>query len=48
MYEEEILNSFYEIGKEEQRFSTRHGMVEFITTKKYINKYLKKTIEFWK
>ncbi len=48
MYVEEILNLFYENEKEEQRFSTRHGMVEFITTKKYINKYLKKAIEFWK
>ena len=39
---EKILKSYYEAYDEDGRLSSKHGMVEFITTMSYIDKYLKK------
>lgn len=40
---EQILNQFYkEICDEEMRLETKHGNVEFLTTTKYVDKYLDK------
>lgn len=36
----EYLKDFYENYNEENRLSTKHGSVEFLTTIKYINRYL--------
>ncbi len=38
---EENLITYYNKFYEERRLSTRHGKIEFITTMKYIHKYLK-------
>ncbi len=38
---EEVLHSFYDKGLEEARFSSKHGLVEFLTTTRYIDKYIK-------
>ena len=35
------LTSYYEAYDEEGRLISKHGMVEYITTMKYIEKYLK-------
>jgi len=35
-----ILTDFYENEDEDARFSTKHGRVEFLTTVRYIDKYL--------
>lgn len=35
-----ILTSFYRDGAENKRLVSKHGAIEFITTTKYINKYL--------
>lgn len=40
MNTEEILKGFYENYDEENRLSSRFGSVEYITTMKYIDKYL--------
>ena len=37
----EIMRSFYEAKEEEGRLATRHGMVEYLTTMRYIKRYLK-------
>ena len=37
----EILTSFYSSRKENDRLTSKHGAIEFITTTKYIEKYLK-------
>ena len=37
----EILNGYYAIKNEDTRFSNKRGMVEFLTTINYIEKYLK-------
>ena len=37
---EKILQNFYYSQEEDNRFSSKHGMVEYITTLKYIDKYL--------
>ena len=37
---EDILQSYYENFDEEDRLSSRHGTIEFHTTKTYINRYL--------
>jgi len=43
MNREEVLNNFYSVDcEEENRLVTKYGQVEFITTTKYIDKYLKK------
>ena len=34
------LTSYYETYDEEGRLISKHGMVEYITTMKYIEKYL--------
>ncbi len=39
---EKLLNAFYNNFDEDTRFDTKHEQIEFITTKKYIQKYLKK------
>ncbi len=39
---EKIIKSHYEAYDEDARFSSKHGMVEFITTMCYVEKYLKK------
>lgn len=36
----EALRSFYEAHDEQERFSSRHGSVEFLTTVRYVEKYL--------
>lgn len=42
MDRQEILNNFYnEDCKEDTRLESQHGQVEFLTTTKYIEKYLK-------
>ncbi len=41
MNHNQYLNDFYKNYDEEGRLLTRHGMMEFITTMKYIEKYLK-------
>lgn len=38
---EQIIKDFYFSEEEDKRFSSKHGMVEYITTLKYIDKYLK-------
>ena len=35
------LTNYYEAYDEEGRLISKHGMVEYITTMKYIEKYLK-------
>ena len=35
------MRSFYETKDEEGRLATRHGMVEYLTTMRYIERYLK-------
>lgn len=42
MDELKYLTEYYNNYDEEGRLTSRHGQVEFITTMKYINKYLKK------
>lgn len=37
---EKIIQDFYSSYEEDKRFSSKHGMVEYITTLKYIDKYL--------
>lgn len=37
----QYLNEFYKNYDEEGRLLNRHGNVEFVTTMKYIGKYLK-------
>ncbi len=37
----EYLKQYYERGCEDGRFLSRHGSVEFLTTVRYINKYLR-------
>jgi SAM-dependent methyltransferase len=37
----EALKNYYETHEEEERFSSKRGMVEFLTTVHYIEKYLK-------
>ena len=37
----EALKNYYETHDEEERFSSKRGMVEFLTTVHYIEKYLK-------
>ncbi len=39
---EKIIKSHYEAYDEDARLCSKHGMVEFITTMSYIEKYLKK------
>lgn len=39
---EQIIKSYYEAYDEDARLSSQHGMVEFITTMTYVEKYLKK------
>jgi len=39
---EKILSDFYFSIKEDKRLTSKHGMVEFTVTTKYIEKYLKK------
>ena len=41
MNEENLIN-YYNKFNEDKRLNTRHGQVEFITTMKYIHKFLKK------
>ena len=41
METKDYLTNFYEAYDEEGRLSSKHGMVEYITTMKYIEKYLK-------
>ena len=36
----EILKNYYETHNEDNRFSLKHGMVEFLTTVHYVEKYL--------
>lgn len=40
MQEQDILQSYYENVDEDQRLSTRHGAIEYLTTKAYIDRYL--------
>lgn len=37
----EALTNYYETHQEDARLTSRHGMVEFLTTVRYIEKYLK-------
>jgi len=37
----EIMRNFYGIKEEEGRLATRYGMVEYLTTMRYIERYLK-------
>ena len=37
----EILTEFYNSYDEDRRLRSRHGMVEFLTTMRYIETYLK-------
>ena len=39
---ERILNEHYNNNDEDARFDSKHNSIEFLTTKKYIQKYLKK------
>ena len=36
-----LLRQYYETHAEDERFSTRHGSVEFLTTLRYIEKYVR-------
>lgn len=38
----DYLKDFYNNYDEDGRLQTRHGMVEYLTTMKYIEKYLEK------
>jgi ubiquinone/menaquinone biosynthesis C-methylase UbiE len=42
MEELKYLTEYYSNYNEDGRLASRHGQVEFLTTMKYINKYLKK------
>ena len=42
------LTNYYEAYDEEGRLISKHGMVEYITTMKYIEKYLKPICESWR
>lgn len=42
MKDNKYLTDFYNNYDEESRLASKHGMVEFLTTMRYINKYLKK------
>lgn len=37
---EKIISDFYSARKEDERFSSKHGSVEYIVTLQYIDKYL--------
>ncbi len=37
----DFLNNYYTAKNEDERLLSRHGSIEFITTVKYIEKYLK-------
>jgi SAM-dependent methyltransferase len=39
--EQDYLREFYEIHDEDDRLTSRHGMVEYLTTMRYVEKYLK-------
>ena len=36
----DILQAYYDLGKEDGRLSSKHGQIEFLTTMHYIKKYL--------
>ena len=40
----EILNGYYAIKNEDERLTSKIGSVEFLTTIKYIEKYLQKGV----
>ncbi len=42
MHVQDILDSFYGAGQEQNRFSTKHGFIEFFITTSYIERYLKR------
>ena len=41
MQRSEALKNYYETHEENSRLRSRHGSVEFLTTVKYVEKYLK-------
>ena len=41
MKENQYLNDFYSSYDEDERLASKHGMVEFLTTMRYIEKYIK-------
>lgn len=41
MKENRYLNDFYSHYDEEERLASKHGMAEFLTTMRYIEKYIK-------
>ena len=48
MRDNSYLIDFYSHYDEEGRLASRHGSVEFLTTMRYIEKYLKPEAVFWK
>ena len=42
MKEKDYLTSYYEVYDENGRLTSKHGMVEYLTTMKYVEKYLLK------
>ena len=45
MNEKELIN-YYNKFNEDNRLNTKHGQIEFLTSIKYIEKYLKKEYAF--
>lgn len=41
METKDYLNAFYQVNDEDKRFLTRYGSVEYLTTMRYIEKYLR-------
>ena len=41
----EVLNEFYSTHNEDLRFEPKKGRVEFLTTIRYVEKYLKKEMK---
>ena len=46
METQNILNQFNENYDEDNRLSSRYGMVEYLTTMRYIEKYLQPRADF--
>lgn len=48
MENSQYLIDFYNTYEEDSRLTSKHGSVEFLTTMRYIEKYLKPNAVYWK
>ena len=48
MKTKDYLTNYYERYDENGRLISKHGMVEYLTTMKYVEKYLKPNMQSWR